>query len=89
MLPNAIIKSMVIFEIMWLNAMCPGDGWSDMESPTEIVLRLRWQLAVALHCRGDVGDYYLAYDEPNPTNTQDPRGRNCIFLGPTGNRQGM
>ena len=85
-LPRAIIKAMVLFEVMWLNAICPGDGWSTTYSPREIVVR--WQLDVALHCRGDFGSYCLAYDEPVPTNTQEPRGRDCICLGPTGNRQG-
>lgn len=42
----------------------------------------------ALHCHGDFGSYCLAYDEPTPTNTQEPRGRDCICLGPTGNWQG-
>lgn len=83
---NAIIKALLIFEIMWLNAICPGDGWSDELSPREIVLR--WQLDMALHCRGDFGSYCLAYDEPTPTNTQDPRAMDSICLGPTGNRQG-
>ena len=30
----------------------------------------------------------MAYDEPNIVNNEDLQGRDCICLGPTGNRQG-
>ena len=85
-LPNIMIKGMVKFELLWLNAITPADGWSRELSPREMVLR--WQLDVSVHCKADFGSYCLAYDEPIPTNTQAPRARDCICLGPTGNRQG-
>ena len=85
-LPNAVIKALVIHVVMWLNAWPAKAGVSEDFSPREIVLR--WQLSTKLHCRGQFGSYCIAYDENTPTNTQQLRGRDCICLGPTGNRQG-
>ena len=55
-------------------------------SPKEIIMR--WQLSTELHCQAQFGSYCVTYDEPNITNTQEIRGRDCICLGKTGNRQG-
>ena len=85
-LPNAVIKALVIHVVMWLNAWPSKAGVSEIFSPREIVLR--WQLSTKLHCQAPFGSYCIAYDENIPTNTQQLRGRDCICLGPTGNRQG-
>ena len=55
-------------------------------SPKEIIMR--WQLSTELHYQVQFGSYWVAYDKPNITNTHERRGRDCICLGLTGNRQG-
>ena len=85
-LPNAVIKALVIHAVMWMNAYRSGAGISRDLSPREIVLR--WQLSWKVHCRAHFGSYCVVYDEPDRTNTMASRGRDCVCLGPTGNRQG-
>ena len=85
-LPNAVVKALVINAVMWMNAWTQKNGVSEIFSPREIVLR--WQLSAKIHARAKFGSYCLAYDEPDITNNQDLRGRDTICLGPTGNRQG-
>ena len=86
-LPNAVIKALVLNAVMWMNAWPEKLGISQTFSPGEIVLR--WQLSTKVHARAKFGSYCVAYDEPDITNTQDLRGRDYICLGATGNGQGM
>ena len=85
-LPNSVIKALVINAVMWMNAWPEKLGISQTFSPREIVLR--WQLSTKVHAKAKFGSYCVAYDEPDITNTQDLRGHDCICLGATGNRQG-
>eukprot|EP00957_Ditylum_brightwellii_P040857 3092356-Ditylum_brightwellii.AAC.1 len=34
------------------------------------------------------GEYVLGHDEPAPSNTQEARALDCIYLSPTSNMQG-
>ena len=66
-LPNPIIKAMVIDSVLWMNAWRAKNGISVEFSLMEIVLR--WQLNTKLHCQAHFGSYCLMYDEPDITNT--------------------
>ena len=85
-LPNAVVKALVIHAVMWMNAWPDKQGITQDYSPQELILR--WQLSTKVHAKAQFGSYCVAYDEPDITNNQDIRGRDCICLGPTGNRQG-
>jgi hypothetical protein len=84
-LPNKMIKALVITNIMFLNTYPDKQGVSEEFSPRELVLR--WQLG-AKHLQHHFGAYGLAYNDPTVTNTMQERGTEAICLGPTGNMQG-
>ena len=67
-LPNRMIKALVIHAIMLMNCYPNKQGVSDEYSPREIVLR--WQLGPK-HLQHQFGSYGLAFDDPNITNTQE------------------
>ena len=86
-LPNGIIKALVLNAVMFNNAFPDKHGISQELSPREIVLR--WQLSVEKHMRAQFGSFCVAYDNPSPneTNRDVSRGQDAICLGPTGNMQ--
>ena len=84
-LPNRMIKRLVINSVMMMNCYLDKQGVSDEYSPRELVLR--WQLGEQ-HLKHSFGSYGLAYEDPTRTNTMEPRGTEVICLGPTGNMQG-
>jgi hypothetical protein len=81
-LPNLIIRNLVIHVTMMLNAHIDKQGISEEFSPRELVLR--WQLDWKKHCRAPFGVYCVAYDYPSTTNTMQDRATETIYLGPTG-----
>ncbi|KAL7474817.1 hypothetical protein ACHAW6_002980 [Cyclotella cf. meneghiniana] len=87
-MPSIMIKRMVLHAVLFMNAYVDKQGISDEYSPREIILR--WQLDWRKHCKYHFGAYGQAYDDPNPaeTNTQAPRSRNIVCVGPMGNMQG-
>eukprot|EP00804_Cyclotella_cryptica_P030821 CCRYP_015076-RE/>CCRYP_015076-RE protein AED:0.49 eAED:0.25 QI:0/-1/0/1/-1/1/1/0/834 len=87
-LPNIMIKRMVLHAGLLLNAYVDKQGISNEYSPREIILR--WQLRWDKHCKHQFGAYGQAYDDPSSTktNTQQARSRDVLCLGPTGNIQG-
>lgn len=85
-LPNIIIKMMVINAVMLMNAHINKQGVSQIYSPREIVLRRN--LDFATHCTGVFGEYVLAYDDNTITNTMQERAISGIYVGSAGNMQG-
>eukprot|EP00804_Cyclotella_cryptica_P021082 CCRYP_019384-RA/>CCRYP_019384-RA protein AED:0.40 eAED:0.40 QI:0/-1/0/1/-1/0/1/0/331 len=87
-LPNIMLKQMVLHAGLLLNAYVDKQEISNEYSPREIILR--WQLRWDKHCKHQFGAYGQAYDDPSSTetNTQQARSRDVICLGPTGNMQG-
>ena len=37
------------------------------------------------HCQYTIGEYFLAHDEPQPSNTNAPRALDCVYLRLTNN----
>ena len=85
-LPNIIIKMMVINAVMLMNAHINKQGVSQIYSPREMVLRRN--LDFATHCTGVFGEYVLAYDDNTITNTMQERAISGIYVGSAGNMQG-
>jgi hypothetical protein len=87
-LPSVIIMHLVINAVMLLNAYVDKQGISTEHSPHKIILR--WNLDATVHCCAQFGSYCIAYDEPDPhqTNTMEDRVIQAICLGPSGNSQG-
>jgi len=85
-LPNIIIKHMVINAVMLRNAHIDKQGISQVYSPRELVLR--WNLNFKLHCPLIFGSFCLAYDENDVTNNMKERAIDGIYLGTAGNMQG-
>ena len=87
-MPGQLIKRMVLRAVLFLNAYTDKQGISDEYSPRELILR--WPLHWKRHCKYQFGAYGQTYNEPdtNKTNTLQPRSRNVICAGPTGNPQG-
>ena len=48
-LPNPVIKALVIHAVLWMNACRAHSGISEEFSPREIILG--WQLSTDLHCQ--------------------------------------
>ena len=40
------------------------------------------------HCQHTIRYYVIGHDEPQPSNTNAPRGLDCIYLSPVQNQQG-
>jgi hypothetical protein len=88
LLPNVMVKHLVLHAVMFINAYADPQGISTDLSPREIILR--WNLSTDRHCRAQFGSYCVAFDEPDSTvtNTMQERAIQAICLGPTGNFQG-
>ena len=85
-LPRTMVKYMVLESARKLNFFPSKNGVSKYYSPRMILHQEN--LDFAKHCQFTFGEYVQAHDEPNPTNTNAPRSLDCIYLRPTGNRQG-
>jgi hypothetical protein len=87
-MPGQMIKRMVLHAILFMNEYTDKQGITDKYSPRELILR--WPLDWKWHYKYQFGAYGQAYDEPdtNESNTQQPRSRNVICVGPAGNFQG-
>lgn len=90
-LPNVIIKHLVINVTMLVNAHLDEQGISQEFLPHEIVLL--WQQdslthCSLTHCKAQFGSMFLANDQNTPTSTVDDHAWHCINFGPMGNFQG-
>jgi hypothetical protein len=86
-LPRQVVIHLVYFAVLWLNSLQAAAGVSDKYSPREIVLGRK--LDFKKHCKITFGSYVEAHNDPTITNTMRPRMFPGIFLGPTGNCQGI
>lgn len=84
--PRILIEEIVKHSNSWLNAFPHPAGISTTMSPRSIMTGRETDFAT--ECRVEFGTYCMVYDEPDKTNTPDGRSRECLALGPTGNRQG-
>jgi hypothetical protein len=85
-LPMQMVIHLVYFVVLWLNAFPNKQGISENLSPREIVTRKK--ISFVKHCKALFGSYVEATEDADITNDMKPRTRECIALGPTGNRQG-
>ena len=84
--PRILIEEMVKYTNSWLNAFPAKHGISNTLSPRTIITGRHTDYET--ECRVEFGTYCLVYDKPKKTNTTDGRSRECLALGPAGNRQG-
>eukprot|EP00957_Ditylum_brightwellii_P196047 14937108-Ditylum_brightwellii.AAC.1 len=75
---------MVLFAILWLNALPPKHGTSKSLSPRGIVTGTT--LSISKHCRIPFGAYAQMHKEGS--NGMSERTLGAIALGPVGNVQG-
>ena len=71
---NVMIKALVLFHALFINAFIDKQGILQELSPMEFVLR--WQLSWRKHCMAAFGSYCLTYNEPGNTvrNTMAKQG---------------
>lgn len=86
LLPRVLIKSVVQECTRQLNFFPAKGGCSAYYSPREIMHEIK--LDYTTQCMIPQLSYVLAHDEPNPTNTTDPRALDCIYMRPISNAQG-
>ena len=84
--PRRMKIELVYASVFWLNAFPCKAGVSRNLSPRELVLRQKADFKK--HCRVLFGSYCEVHDEPDPTNSTEPRTSEGIALGPSGNLQG-
>ena len=78
---------LLYFCVMWLNATPKPNGLLDQFFLRELILRLC--LDFNKHFRGDFSEYIQAHEDPDVTNDMKERTHNALYLGPTGNLQGL
>ena len=74
------MKTLVTEAARKLNFFPNRHGISPHYSPRQIVHRQ--PLNYKLHCQYSLGSYVQAHDEPDPTNTQEPRSLDAVYLRP-------
>ena len=79
-LPIIPLVYLVMEAAQKLNFFPPKGGVSPYYSPREIVTGQR--LDYNKKCKIPTLSYVLAHDEPTPSNTQAPRGLDCLYLRP-------
>ena len=85
-LPFKNLPDLMTIEIVHLVATFPmTSGISRVWSPCEIVGRHK--LNVTKHCKIPFGAYCVVHDEPNMTNSMEPRTHEKRSFGPMGNMQ--
>ena len=72
---------------LWLNTFPIRSGITGGFSPRELVTGLT--VNFLKHCQFDVGAYIEASTDAIITNDNSDRTHSCIYLGPSGNRQGL
>ena len=72
---------------LWLNAFPVRSGITGGFSPRELITCLTVNFKD--HCKFDMGGYVEASTDGVITNNNSERTHACIFLGPSGNRQGL
>ncbi len=85
-LPRLMVIKLLYFCMMWMNSFPVRSGISNKWSPRELVSRHK--LDAKLHCRAPFRSHCEVHVDPEITNTMDPRTKEAICLGPTGNLQG-
>jgi hypothetical protein len=86
MLPKLMIIKLMHFCIMWMNLFPVKSGISEKWSPREILSRHK--LNAKLHFKVPFGAYCEFHVDPDIMNTMEPKTKQAINLGPTGNIQG-
>jgi hypothetical protein len=81
-----MVIKLMHFCTMWMNSFPVRSGISEKWSPRELASRTK--LDAKLHCRAPFGSYCETHEDPDITNTLDPRTEWAICMGPTGNLQG-
>ena len=85
-LPKMMVIELMHFCAMWINSFPVRLGISEKWSLRELV---SWtKLDAKLHCRAPFGSYCETHEDPDITNTLDPRTKWAICMGPTRNLQG-
>jgi hypothetical protein len=86
--PDTLIMlfELIYSSTLWINAFSPKGGVSSTLSPRNVMTGI--QFDYQKHCRLQFGSYVQAHQEPSPTNTQEARTVEAIYLGPTDNIQG-
>ena len=85
-IPTMILIYTVYNVYLWLNAFPIRSGITGGFSPRELVTGLT--ISFHKHCQFDVGAYVEASEDAMITNSNRDRTHPCIYLGPSGNRQG-
>jgi hypothetical protein len=85
-LPRVLVIMMVTETARKLNFFPAKYGVSKYYSPRMIMHQQN--LDYDKHCKFSFGTYVQAHDEPQPSNTQQARTLDCIYLRPTANTQG-
>jgi len=85
-IPKLMTIELIHFVVLWLNAFPVKSGISTKFSPRELVQRHK--LSAKIHCKTLFGTYCEVHDEPQPSNSMQPRTHETICMGPTGNAQG-
>ena len=80
-IPTTMMKILVAESARKLNYFPNKHGISQHYSPRQILLQLT--LDYDAHCKYAFGQYVQAHTQPNPTNTQEPRTLDCIYMRPT------
>lgn len=85
-LPPVMIKILVMESTKKLNFFPPKGGISEFYSPRMIMHQEN--IHYDKHCAIPFGTYVQAHQEPSPTNTQEPRSLDCIYMRFLNNKQG-
>ena len=85
-LPRVMVIMMVTEAARKLNFFPAKYGVSKYYSPRMIMHHQN--LDYEKHCKFSFGTYVQAHDEPQPSNTQQARTLDCIYLRPAANAQG-
>jgi hypothetical protein len=85
-LPRTLVKYLVMESTKKLNFFPNKNGVSKYFSPRMILHQEN--IDYERHCTYSLGEYVLAHDEPQPSNTNAPRALDCIYLRPLENAQG-
>ncbi len=85
-MPKLMVIELMHFCVMWMNSFPVKSGVSKKWSPRELVSRHK--LDAKLHCKAPFGSYCEVHVDPDIMNTMEPRTKQAICLGMTGNRQG-
>ena len=85
-LPRLVTIHMVIHSVYQMTFFPSKAGISEHLSPRMIMLGE--SLDYKLHLQLQFGEYCQVHEEDTPRNSQNPRTKAAICLGPTGNKQG-